>query len=80
MDDSLLLRWRKGRAGELDAEERARLQRDVDALFAVHEACVYAHCYRWVPDEQRELELAQDVVFRPQALDPGSSFIRTTAA
>ena len=62
MDASLLLRWQKGRAGELDPEEHARLQRDVDALFAEHEGRVYAQCYRRVRDEQRARELAQDVL------------------
>ena len=78
MDESLLLRWRKGRAGELDPEERARLERAMEALFVEHEARVYAKCYRRVRDEQ--LELAQGVPLRLQALGRGSSFIRTTAA
>ena len=41
MDDSLLRRWRKGREGQLAPEEHARLERDVDATFAEHEARVY---------------------------------------
>jgi RNA polymerase sigma-70 factor (ECF subfamily) len=62
MDESLLLRWRRGRAGELEARECAELERDVDALFAAHEGRVYAQCYRRVRDEQRARELAQDVL------------------
>jgi RNA polymerase sigma-70 factor (ECF subfamily) len=62
MDDSLLLRWRKGRDGQLASAEQAQLQRDIDAMFAEHEGRVYAHCYRRVRDEQRARELAQDVL------------------
>jgi RNA polymerase sigma-70 factor, ECF subfamily len=62
MDDSLLLRWRKRRAGQLEPAEYAKLERDIDALFAQHEARVYAQCYRRVRDEQRARELAQDVL------------------
>jgi hypothetical protein len=32
MDESLLLRWRKGRAGELDPEERARPEPDISFI------------------------------------------------
>ncbi len=62
MDDSLLLRLRKRKAGQLEPREHAQLQRDVDALFAEHEARVYAQCYRRMRDEQRARELAQDVL------------------
>lgn len=62
MDDSLLVRLRKRKANQLEPEERARLERDVDALFAEHHARVYAQCYRRVRDEQRARELAQDVL------------------
>ena len=57
----------KRTAGQIEPGERAQLQRDVDALFAEHEARVYAQCYRRVRDEQRARELAQDVLLAAEA-------------